>query len=154
MIGEILEEGGSIVGQTVKTIKQTPGDLKNAAKSQATLPTHHKKGAQNSNEEIVKSLYEKSDQVGTPPQESDEAAELAKTRNELQAKKQAHQQQHDITYYNPTFNQPKPQEERPAEKVEREQQQEMQDLQQKEAEKPNHAVKRAQNIEKFRGVSG
>ena len=143
MIGEILEEGGSIVSQTAKTVK-----------SQVLPSSQNEK---NQNEEVVKSLYEKSDSAQPPPQTVSEEDQLAQTRNELQtsqSKKQAHQQQHDVTYYNPTFNQPHPQEERSAEKVEREQQQEMQELQQKEAEKPKLAVDRAQNIEKFRGASG
>lgn len=144
MIGEILEQGGSIVKQTAKTVKSQVAPSSQKEKSQ--------------NEEIVKSLYEKSDSQQQPSQTVNEEDKLAQTRNELQTKqdkKQAHQQQHDITYYNPTFNLPKKEEPRPAEKVEQEQQQEMQELQQKEAKKPPRlAVKRAQNIEKFRGVSG
>lgn len=147
MIGEILEQGGSIVSQTAKTVKSQIAPSSQKEKSQ--------------NEEIVKSLYEKSDpqqiqQESNPTTQTvTEQQQLAQTRNELQTKKQAHQQQHDVTYYNPTFNQPKKEEPRPAEKVEQEQQQEMQELQQKEAKKPPRlAVKRAQNIEKFRGVSG
>ena len=64
---------------------------------------------------------------------------------------------HKQTYFDPTFNPPKKQEEeRPAEKVEKEKKQEMQELQQKEAKKPpSLAIVRERNkAEMFRGVAG
>ena len=144
ILGEILEQGGSGISQIPKTVK-----------SQVLPSSQNSQNEKSQNEEIVKSLYEKSDSSQTPPQTENDEDQLAKTRNELLTKKQAHQQQHDITYYNPTFNPPKQEEARPAEKVEQEKQQEMQELQQKEAKKPKPlAVDRAQNIEKFRGASG
>jgi len=71
---------------------------------------------------------------------------LAGLRNQL----------HKEVYYDPTFNPPKKQEERPAEKVEKEKKQEMQDLQKKEEERPQPiAVVMAQNkTERFPGASG
>ena len=65
-------------------------------------------------------------------------------------------QLHRENYYDPTFNPVKKQEERPAEKVENEKKQEMQDLQKKEEKKPPPlAVVREQNkAEMFRGASG
>lgn len=66
------------------------------------------------------------------------------------------QQLHKDVYYDPTFNPVKKQEERPAEKVENEKKQEMQELQEKDAKKPPPiAVQREQNkAEMFRGASG
>lgn len=76
----------------------------------------------------------------------EEQKQLMELRNQL----------HKENYYDPTFNPVKKQEERPAEKVENEKKLEMQDLQQKNAEKPPPiAVQREQNkAEMFRGASG
>jgi len=69
-------------------------------------------------------------------------------------------QLHKDTYYDPTFNRPKSPpaggKERPAEKVENEKKQEMQELQKKEEKKaPPLAVQRERNkAEMFRGPSG
>jgi len=80
------------------------------------------------------------------PEEQEKLMEL---RNQL----------HKDNYYDPTFNPKNPPaggEERPAEKVEKEKQKEMQDLQKKEAKAPPPlAVVREQNkAEMFRGASG
>lgn len=76
----------------------------------------------------------------------EEQKKLIELRNQL----------HRENYYDPTFNPVRKQEERPAEKVENEKKQEMQDLQQKEDKKPPPlAVIREQNkAEMFRGASG
>ncbi|MDP2638518.1 MAG: hypothetical protein Q8P26_05665 [Candidatus Levybacteria bacterium] len=80
----------------------------------------------------------------------EEQKELMALRNQL----------HREVYYDPTFNPPKNPpaggEERPAEKVEKEKKQEMAELEQKKAKKPQAlAVHREQNkTEMFRGVSG
>lgn len=77
---------------------------------------------------------------------SEEQKNLMELRNQL----------HREVYYDPTFNPVKKQEERPAEKVEMEKKQEMQDLQEKEDKKPAPlAVVREQNkAEQFRGAAG
>ena len=80
----------------------------------------------------------------------EEQKKLLELRNQL----------HKDTYYDPTFNRPKSPpaggEERPAEKVENEKKQEMQELQKKEEKKaPPLAVQRERNkAEMFRGVAG
>jgi hypothetical protein len=80
----------------------------------------------------------------------EEQQELMTLRNQL----------HKENYYDPTFNPvknpPAGGEERPAEKVENEKKKEMQDLQKKEAEKPQPiAVARSQkSAEMFRGAAG
>jgi hypothetical protein len=76
----------------------------------------------------------------------DEQKKIMELRNQL----------HKEVYYDPIFNPPKKQEERPAEKVENEKKQEMMELQKKEEKKPtNWAVVREQNkAEQFRGAAG
>lgn len=76
----------------------------------------------------------------------EEQKKLLELRNQL----------HKENYYDPTFNPPKKQEERPVEKVENEKKQEMAELQKKEEKKPQPlAVTREQNkAEQFRGASG
>ncbi len=76
----------------------------------------------------------------------EEQKELIELRNQL----------HREIYFDPTFNRPKQQEERPAEKVESEKKKEMMDLQKKEDKKPQPlAVTREQNkAEQFRGAAG
>lgn len=79
-----------------------------------------------------------------------------KSPEEQKALMELRSQLHKENYYDPTFNPVKKQEERPAEKVENEKKQEMQDLQQKDAKKPPPlAVVREQNkAEMFRGAAG
>jgi hypothetical protein len=76
----------------------------------------------------------------------EEKMKLAGLRNQL----------HKENYYDPLVNPSRKQEERPAEKVEQEKKQEMQDLQQKEADKPPPlaVVKERNKAEMFRGAAG
>lgn len=76
----------------------------------------------------------------------EEQKQLMELRNQL----------HREVYYDPLVNPSRQQEERPAEKVENEKKQEMMDLQEKEAKKPQPiAVVREQNkAEQFRGAAG
>lgn len=99
----------------------------------------------NSNPPVDKKPSEFQEKIADKPPE--EQKKLLELRNQL----------HKENYYDPTFNPPKKQdEERPAEKVEKEKKMEMQDIQQKEAKKPPPlAVVREQNkAEMFRGASG
>lgn len=79
-----------------------------------------------------------------------------KTPEEQKKLMELRNQLHKDVYYDPTFNAPKKQEERPAEKVENEKKQEMMELQKKEEDKPQPiAVQREQNkAEMFRGAAG
>lgn len=101
--------------------------------------------------ETVKSFYEKSDpNLKTPAAQTavkiaeenpDETPEKIKQMADLRMKL------HMETYYNPTFNPPKKQEEAPAERVERQKQEEEQkrwELKQKEEKKKPIAVDRAE----------
>lgn len=101
--------------------------------------------------EFVKSLYGPSQTKSETPlrqgfagQEETKEQKLAKLRHELHA-----------NYYQNLVNRPKAPKERPAEKVEKEKQEEMIDLQKKEAKKPSQLVQKAQQrVEKYPGASG
>lgn len=161
LVGEVLESGGTAIKQTGKAASNAISDTAKAAVSQIT-------GSQGDNsappsdidaKDIVSSLYEKSQSQNTNLQQvpkpanaptgsqkktPDELANLELVRKELHA-----------AYYQSLTNPPKPQEERPAEKVEREEKQDLVDLQQKQMEKPPPLVQRAaQRVEKFPGASG
>ncbi len=142
ILGETIEKGQ-------KTVKQTASAVSDAAKIAVGQAAEDK--AQT--EELVKDLYAPSKPKNAqnltpakPESKAEEQARLASVRQKL----------HDEVYYQPLINRQKPQEERPAEKVEKEKKQELMDLQKKEAKKPAPiAVQRAQQTaEKFRGVSG
>ena len=79
-----------------------------------------------------------------------------KTPEEQKKLMELRSQLHKENYYDPTFNPPKKQEERPVEKVENEKKQEMMELEQKDAKKPPPlAVVRERNkAEMFRGAAG
>lgn len=155
VVGEILETGVSAVKQTGKTVAGAVSDTGKAAASQVT-------GRSKDTQDIVKSLYAESekekdksqrvevqdsnDQSENTPEGLDKKKKLEELRQEL----------HNEVYYDPLVNPPKSkEEERPAEKVEREEMEEIQDLQKKEKEKPPPLVARnQQRVEKFPGQSG
>lgn len=162
MLGEILEEGASLVKQTVKQVAKTPGDLAKAGAKQMKGSTDQVQGQvqdeqklksdeKAKTEEFVKDLYKPSGKTQTKdnaqPGKIEETKEqkLAKLRQELHA-----------NYYQRLINPPKQKEEKPAEKVEREKKEEDFELQEKEKKKPPPlAVQRAaQKTEKFPGASG
>lgn len=165
VLGELLEQGQSVVQKTGKAVAdsatgvvktaagQVAGDSNIQAKDNAVVPDQKVLSDKTQTDELVKELYAPSQpQNGQnltpaePQSKTEEQAKLASVRQKL----------HDEVYYEPLIQGSKSQEERPAEKVEREKKQEMQDLQKKEAKKPAPiAVQRAQQTaEKFRGVSG
>lgn len=177
-LGEAVETLGSAAGHTVKKAGQASSQVVQDIGSQIGMPTPAAQGtnetqsntsAQNptpvrtkDTEEMLKGIYNPtSPQVGLNPlgeqgspgqktaQEQQDIATARKELNELR-------EQHKETYYDPTFNRPEPQEERPAEKVEREEQEEMAEQQvQEKDEPPPLAVQRAKNTtERFRGASG
>ena len=91
------------------------------------------------------------------PSATDEFRKQIKDKTPEEQKKlmELRQQLHG-QYYQNLVNPPKQQEDRPAQKIEREKKEEMQDLQQKEAKKPPPlATQRArERVEKFPGASG
>lgn len=150
ILGEILEQGTSVVKQTIKQVAKTPSDLAKAASKQIggdkkTPPAVDEKAE---TEKLVKGLYKPS--IKTQPKDSNQKPEeteeqkIAKLRQELHA-----------NYYRNLTNPPKAPEEKPAEKVEREKKEERWELQEKEKKKPPPlAVQRAQKVEKYPGASG
>lgn len=165
VLGELLEQGQSVVQKTGKAVAdsatgvvktaagQVAGDPNNQAKDNVVVPDQ-KANDKTQTDELVEELYAPSQprngqnlSPSEPQSKTEEQAKLANVRQKL----------HDEVYYEPLIHgQKAKQEERPAEKVEKEKKQEMADLQQKEAKKPAPiAVQRAQqSAEKFRGVSG
>lgn len=85
------------------------------------------------------------------PQDASGQAKLAETRQQLA---QLKQQQHMREYYDPTFNRPKQEEEKPVEKLEREKQEEDFALQKKKIEKPPDLAVEQSRAEKHPGASG
>lgn len=151
IIGEIIEQGKTVVKQTGKQVAKLPSDLAKTAGSQVIGSDAQKSKAET--REFVKSIYGADEKTArldsarlatTETQKGTEAQKLQKLRQELHSK-----------YYQRTFNPPKQEEERPAEKVEKEKREEMIDLQQKEKKKPPVLVQRArERVEKFPGASG
>lgn len=177
-LGEAVETLGSAAGQSVKTAAQASGQVVQDIGSQIGMPIPSAQGtnetqtntsAQNptpvrtkDTEDMLKGIYASTNpqsglnefgQQGSPDQKTaQEQTEIEKARKELHELKQ----QHKETYYNPTFNQPPKQEERPAEKIEREEQEKEVELQeQQKNEPPPLALDRAKKAtESFRGVRG
>lgn len=166
LLGEILEQGGSIVKQTGKQVATLPSDLtKTAASQTGAAPQVADQGKsvdttvqKKQREELVKGLYGISDKkqtqgktVPTSPQPPQE-----KTPEELQKLADLRQKLHQETYYQPLVNPPKPQEERPVEKVEREKMEELQEVQKKEEKKPPPLPPSARpgTVERKLGISG
>ena len=166
ILGETIEKGqktvkqvtsaaaGSITGAVKTAVGQVAGDPNQSGTNEANTVVSDQQAVsdKSQNKEFVKELYAPSkSQDGQNPRDhqqvqTEEQAQLASVRQKL----------HDEVYYQPLIQGTRSQEERPAEKVEREKKQDMQDLQEKEAKKPpSIAVQRAQqSAEKFRGVSG
>lgn len=169
ILGEVLEQGGTLLKQTGKVFVKTPVDLTKAGGSQINPQAGNPQTDSNQQEnaqkikqdkDFVKELYGLNEQ---PKKETDSQKSMQKlaekqpqkSPEELQKIQALRQELHKTTYYQPLVNPQKKQEERPAEKIENEKNKERWELQEKEAKKPPPlAVKRAQNIEKFRGASG
>jgi hypothetical protein len=177
MFGEILEQG-----QTVgKAVKKQIADTAKTVASQVTGVNQNPSQAQpvpgKVDENFVKDLYGVKDETNQTSQKpktqqssvqgnqgnqnqknqiTPEEANDPKKMEEKQRLAKLRQELHMKTYYEPTFNPPKKQEERPAEKVEKEKQEEQMELAKKQEEKPKPiAVQRAQRgVEVNRGVSG
>ena len=171
---------GSALGQVGLTAKKVgqqmvklPGEMSKDLSEQAGMPNSREpQQAQNagwqSDEERIKFLKGLYGQSDAPKASEQVASSLDKKPTEFQEQikdkapeeqkelVQLRNQLHKEEYYDPAFDPVKKQEERPAEKVENEKKMEMQDLQQKEADKPQPlAVQREQNrVEMPKGVSG
>lgn len=155
---EALESGISLIKKSGKVAAAAVSDTTKAAVSQVA-------GYQNKDtQDVVSHLYGKTDnknkdQKENPQNPGDQLQNS--TLQDLEKKKklqELRQQLHNEVYYDPLINPKKPQEqeeERPAEKVEKEKQEEMIDLQKKDKDKPPPLVVRTQQrVEKYPGASG
>ena len=157
IFGEILEQGTSVVKQTVKQVAKTPTDLAKAAGKQVKGSDQAQSPDKTTDEKIktkefVKDLYKPKDDLN-----ADERKNVQKSPEETEEQKIAklRQELHSV-YYQKLVNPPKAPQEKPAEKVEREKKEERWELQEKEKKKPPPlAVQRgAQKAEKYPGASG
>ena len=155
MIGEILETGGSMAKKSGKTIAKAAGDTAKIAASQIT-------GGDSavSDKDIVKNLYGITDDKKTNSQQPNQQGpqqtqnqDPVKSIEDKQKLEEARRQLHNEVYYDPLVNPPKPkEEERPAEKVEKEKMQDLQEDEQKKKDEPPPLVQRTQQrVEKFPG---
>lgn len=173
MFEEVLEQGGSIVGQAAKQIAKTPSDLAKAAASQVAPGAGQGTGdatdiaRDKDTQDFVKDLYGSSQKSPQNQVTNQPAAQSQNPLNNLSQKSPEDQKKlldlqkklHDEVYYQPLVNPPKPQEERPAEKIEREKEEEkmeqLQDDQKKQKDDESVAAVRAQQrVEKYPGASG
>jgi len=169
ILGATLGQLGQTVKQGAKQIVKIPQELATDLGGQVGGVKPQDKPAENkpqqqwqSNEERIKflrDLYGPTERTSSanPSEKSASFAKASAAKPDEQKKLlELRNQLHKENYYDPTFNPVKKQEERPAEKVENEKKQEIQELQQKKAEKPPPlAVVREQNkTEMFRGVAG
>ncbi len=154
---EVLETGGSKAKQAGKSTIGAISDAGKAAASQIA-------GVRDKNtQDVVKELYGKTDQ------NTDSASDKSVNQNSQQPEdntpqgiekkkklEELRQQLHREVYYDPLVNLPKQkEEEKPAEKIEREKMQEMQDLQKKEKDKPPPLIQKTQQgVEKYPGAGG
>ncbi|MBI2026005.1 MAG: hypothetical protein HYT06_01340 [Candidatus Levybacteria bacterium] len=170
-IGELLEKGQTTVtnavGDSANIVKaqvlgdeKKPKTLVNPANSQqpSELIPPEQLQAQEHTREAVKDFYAPSEDLPLPPQpgESDEQ-KLTKIRQELQGQKSKHQALHEEVYYNPLFayeqKSTQQEQERPAEAVLRQKQQDLQQDLEKQAKKDQDiAVQRAQKHVEIKGA--
>jgi len=153
---DALETGVSTAKRGAKTVANAVSDTGKAAASQIT-------GQRNRDtQDIVESLYGKSggkigqssnestNQNSQQPEDTAQGIEKKKKLQELRA------QLHNEVYYDPLVNPPKPkEEERPAEKVERDKMQDLKENEQKKKDKPPPLVQKTQQrVEKYPGTIG
>lgn len=162
ILGATLNQLGQTAKKTVRQVVSLPEE-KPAAIAEPKQENKPQQQWQSDEERVkfLRDLYGSAEQTSSSeknpaPQTGKKPAEVEEQKKMLELRNQLHKE----NYYDPTFNRPQNPpaggEERPAEKVENEKKEEMQDLQQKDAKKPPPlAVVREQNkTEMFRGASG
>lgn len=163
LVGEVLESAGTAAKQTGQAAASIVGGAVAATASQLGVPVVDNSGSANldntNTQDVVESLYGESQPQNTTPQQtptpaSDSSNAQSKSPEELANIEFIRKELHEA-YYQTLVNPPKQEEESVSEKIEREDQQEMVDLQEKQMEKPPELVQRAaQRVEKFPGASG
>ncbi|KKR73841.1 MAG: hypothetical protein UU15_C0001G0016 [Candidatus Levybacteria bacterium GW2011_GWC2_40_7] len=179
VFGEILETGQQAASSAGKGLKKAASDFANSATGQITGDGS---GTNEDSQQFLRDLYGKSkkDELPVPQKEagqsqsSNEPQDAVIDQNPVQkalgitpfdpnAQKspeelvriEALRRKLHGEYYENLTNPPKPQEERPVEKVEREEKEDRWKLQDKKAkEPPPLAVQNAQKVEKNPGASG
>lgn len=160
---DALETGVSGAKRGAKTVASAVSDTGKSAVSQITGQNLSAGRQGEDTKDIVKSLYVQSDQNTDQPsnksaRENSQQPE-DNTPQGLEKKKKLEElraQLHQEVYYDPLVNPHKPkEEERPAEKVEKEEHEEMIELAEKKKKEPPPLVQKTQQrVEKFPGASG
>ncbi|MEK7534281.1 MAG: hypothetical protein AAB600_02980 [Patescibacteria group bacterium] len=174
ILGNTLGQLGGIIKQTGRQAAKIPKDIVEGVEDQVSVKTEpvtqdnkYVQSSSSSNKdtrEVVQGLYaasnnnqkEDSDKQAIKGQPEFEKMMVNKTPEERKKLLQLHLETHKLTYadklLHPTSKKP---EDRPAEKVEKERKQEIQKLEQKEAQKPPPFVQRArERVERFPGTGG
>lgn len=171
VLGQSLQAGVSLAQQTGLQVLTIPKDAtKSAVKQiggqnqleqlkdlpkQSPDPKIEDAVSKQQNEQFVKGLYApSSDNQNT--QKNIMSSADQKSVDEKQMLVNLRKKLHDEVYYQPLINRPKTQEEemRPAEKVEREKMEDLQEKQKKEDDKPRAVHMAERKTEMFRGASG
>ena len=172
-LGSIVKKTGQEVGKTLTDIIENTEEQK-GRKKESTSGDNGSKQASASDrdsdkntEELVKGLYAKSDDVQKTDKDKEGIKgqpefqkQIANKSSEEQKKRlQLHLKLHKEEYYDPTFNPPKRQEERPAEEIEKEKKEKKQmealELQRQDKKKEELAPSVKQGThEKVPGISG
>ena len=174
IVGSALSQLGGVAKDAVKQISKLPseaaGDLEKqiAGEVKDKDANPHDKQAVNQGdsnretEEVVESFYGKSPQRLASPTVGRQAEDQKLTEDEFREQKkllELRQRLHKQTYYDPTFNLPKKQEERVQEKIEKEEKEKKQmealelQKQEKKKEELSPAVKQGTH-EKYPGIAG
>jgi len=168
----LLEQGASFVKKTAKAVGQQAQVTTQTAVSQLTGQTitpSDQKPAPRSEEtkSFIKDLYSptKAKEHDLPSIDDKPHAEMKKQEAESRDQKlqetrqhlaQMHNSQHQSSYFDPTFNRPKQQEEKIVDRIEREKQEDLWKKNEEDKKKPKPmAVQMGQNkAERFPGASG
>lgn len=155
ILGGVLNQLGQTAKKTVQQVVNLPEEKPGEEKKKEVKPQSQWQSDEE-RKKFLRDLYGKPDEQQNESLKTDKPQIKTESMEEKKKLLELRQQLHKQVYYDPTFNPQKKQEERPAEKVENEKKQEMQDLQQKDAKKPPPlAVVREQNkTEMFRGAAG
>ena len=143
VLGNVLESIKEEVKEDLKVVSEQVGVAKKSARGRLSSGQKETKTVQTETDEERKKLLESMYEGNPMTEEQKKQQEL-----EDEQKKQALRQRLHSEYYQRLTNPPRVQEERPAEKVEREKKEDRWELQKKETKKPKLSPAQAQ----FRGT--
>lgn len=137
----------------IKPVAEELGKFGETAKKQ--IAQIEDKDSKQQTEEVVKHLYGVDKQSNEKPATTASNAAVAEIQRQEEAQKQKLRQELHQQYVQNTFNPPKPQEETPVERVEKQKMEDIREKDEKEKKKKPIMVQRAQqSVEKFRGAAG